>query len=131
MLIKSAQFSLGITLVNVILSLILSQVFFEGFATGQFIGTLGNITLLESMLLVIYGSIVFWTNTKKLRAEKTYEPYPVYIRAGRWVRWVLPTMRRIVGVDEGDPRKERRGFFFLLCGAFLLAEIIALALVTR
>ena len=98
---------------------------------GQVIGTLGNIALLESMLLFIYGFIVVRTYTKHLKVENEYEPYPVYVRVLQWVGWRLPTIKRIVGVDEGDPRKERRGYIFLLCGAILFAEIVALALVTR
>ena len=112
------------------LSLLLSQVLFGGLVTARITGILGNLTLLELMLLFLYGFIVVSLNTTRLRGDSTEEPHPVHVRL-KTGDVVVPTKRRMVVVDDSDPKKEGKGFISLLCGVILLAEIVALALLTR
>ena len=129
-LIKSAQLSIGLTLVNIIFSLILSQASFGVLETKQFMGTLGNITLLESMLLFIYGFIGAYSNTERLRWYNKDDNNSVNVRTRIGI-WAFPTKRRMEVVDDGDPGKEWRYFTSILCGGIFLIETVALALLTR
>jgi hypothetical protein len=116
--------------VNIIFSLILSQGSFGVLETIQFTETLGNITLLESMLLFIYGLIGAYSNTERLRWYNKDDVNSVNVRTRTGI-WAFPTKRRMEVVDEGDLDKEWRYFTSILCGVIFLIETVALVLLTR
>ena len=128
-IIKSIQLALVLTVVNIIVSFILSSTYFGSIVTSQIIGVLGNITLLESGVLFLYGIISAYSYTPRLRwgNEEEYVSTPVRFKGGDWV---VATKRRLGLVDDGDPVKQERPYVSLLCGAILLVEIVALALLT-
>jgi hypothetical protein len=126
-IIKSIQLTLVLTVVNIIISFILSKAYFGSIETYQITGILGNVTLLESGLLFLYGFIGAYLNTPRLRWDNKDEntSTPVRLKTGHWV---IPTKRRMIVVDDNDPSKQGRPFVSILCGAILLAEIVALAI---
>lgn len=121
--------TLVLTVVNIIISIILSNTYFGSIVTNQIIGILGNITLLESGILFLYGIISAYSYTPRLRWDnkEEYDSTPVRFKGGNWV---VATKRRLGLVDDDDPAKQVRPYVSLLCGAILLVEIVALALLT-
>ena len=93
-------------------------------------GALGNITLLESMLLFVFGFIGAYSNTERLRWYNKDDNNSVNVRTRIGI-WAFPTKRRMEVVDDGDPGKEWRYFTSILCGGIFLIETVALALLTR
>ncbi len=130
-LIKSAQYSIALTILNMIFSLIISQVSSGGLEVNQITGNLGNITLLESVVLFLTGAYVGWPNTASIVDSDNSEDLTVArvpdARGGWFV--ALIGRRRIVS-SEDDGSKIGRAFSFIMCGALLFAEIVALALFT-
>ena len=126
MIITSIQLALGINIVNIILSLILSNAYFGRIEINNIKGIIGNITFLESGLLFLYGFIGAYSNTPRLRWDNKDENNSILVRA-RSI-FVVPTKRRLEVVDDGNPSKQGRPFISILCGAILLAEIIILAI---
>ena len=111
---------------NIILSFVLSNIYFGSIDTNNIIGIIGNITFLESGLLFVYGFIGAYSNTPRLRWDNKDENNSIMVRA-RSI-FVVPTKRSMEVVDDGNPSKQGRPFISILCGAILLAEIIILTL---
>jgi hypothetical protein len=136
-LIKSIRLSIILTIVNVVFSIVLSKVFSGSFEMGQITGYLGNVTLLEVMLLLLYGSAIDFTSTTKwssamkllrITTKRNEDEEMSVTRVGKQMKLTKNRMREL----EGDKTRsaERRALLYVLCGAILLAEIVALALLS-
>lgn len=65
-LVKSVKYSIILTIINVILSLVVSLIFTGGIEINQLTGNLGNITLLESVCLFLAAPVTLYnTATRK------------------------------------------------------------------
>ena len=128
-IIKSIQLTLGINVINIILSLILSNAYFGGIDINNIKGIIGNITFLESAILLLYGASDAYSHTPKLRFDPKDENNPVLVRLQTGIK-VVQTKRHMTVEDYRDPSTQGKPFISLLCGAFLLAEIIILAILT-
>jgi len=125
-IIKSIQLALGINIINVVLSLILSNAYFGRIEINNITGIIGDITFLESGLLFLYGFIGAYSNNPRLRWNNKDENISTIVRSRSIL--VVPTIRRMELVDDVNPSKQGRLFISILCGAILLAEIILLAI---
>lgn len=141
-LIKSAQYSIILTIINVILSLVLSLVFSGGLETNQITGNLGNITLLESVCLFLAAPVSLYNTASKKDSNKGEdnnegqdnnedEDYTIArVPDGRGIWKVALIGRRRIVPSEGDRSNVGGTFTFILCGAILFIEIVALALIS-
>lgn len=131
-LIKSTRLSIILTIVNVVLGLVLSKVFSGGFELGQVSGSFGNVTLLEAMVLLLYGGAVDFTSSVKwtsvfrlLRIPTGKKEERSDIKLGNQAM----TSKKIDEIDIEKSRSgERRAISYILSGAILLAEILILAM---
>ena len=124
---KSFQLTLVLTIANAIVSYILSLTIFGSIGVSAITGILGNVTILESAILFLYGIIGAYSNAPKLRFDKKDENNPVFVRLKTGDR-LVQTKRHMNVVDDGNPSKQARPFIAILCGGILLAEVIILAL---
>jgi hypothetical protein len=128
-LIRSAQYSIAITMINVILCIIISLASSGGLEPNQISGNLGNFTLLESVVLFLTGAYVGWANTDRIVASYEGEdPTIARVPDGRGGWFVALISRRRILSREDDGGKIERAFDFILCGAILFVETVALAL---
>ncbi|MGD0805538.1 MAG: hypothetical protein ABSA11_15870 [Candidatus Bathyarchaeia archaeon] len=125
-IIKSIRLALGIGIINIVLSLILSNAYFGRIEINNITGIIGDITFLESGLLFLYGFIGAYSNNPRLRWNNNDENNSTIVRSRSIL--VVPTKRRMELVDDVNPSKQERPFISILCGAILLAEIIVLAI---
>jgi hypothetical protein len=146
-LIKSTQYSIILTIINVFLSLVLSQLFNGGLETNLITGNLGNITLLESVCLFLAAPVSLYNSASTKVSKKDEgsnegevsdegqdneegEDYTIArVPDGRGWRVALIGRRRIAPI-EGDGSRVGRAFTLILCGAILFIEIVALALIS-
>ena len=121
---------------NVVFILVLSKVFSGTFESGLITGYLGNLTLLEASFMFLYGSAVDFTSTErwastlkilKLSTEprdKKEEKKTSFEEKAHSVPNNTNELNR-----EKKRNTETRAITYVLCGAILLAEIMALALI--
>jgi hypothetical protein len=126
-IIKAIQLALGINVVNIIISLLLSYTSIRSIDLNNIKGIFGNITMLESGLFLLYGLIGAYFNSPRLGWDNKDESNPTLVQL-RGGKQVTLTKRRMELVDNADPSKQIRPFISLLCGAIFLSEIILLAL---
>lgn len=102
-IIKSIQLALGITIVNIIISFILSNVYFGNIETINIKEIFSNIAFLESGLLFLYGFIGAYLDSPRLRWNNTDENTSTLVHG-----LVLPTKRRMEVVDDVNTSKQGR-----------------------
>jgi hypothetical protein len=108
----SKSFKLGIylTIINIVLSIVVSKVYSNSLDLDQIMAIFGNVTLIEAMALFLYGGAIDITSTTK---------------------WF--SAMRILGIQnkewkEGNFRSaENKALVYIVCGIILLFETIILA----
>lgn len=138
-LVKSAKYSIILTIINVIISLVVSLIFTGGIETSQITGNLGNITLLESVCLFLAAPVTLYntaTRRDSYRSDgsaegdenKEDEDYTIArVPNGRGGWFVGLIGRRRAVPNEGDRGNVGKALTFVLCGAILFVETVALA----
>ena len=133
-LIKSTRLAVILTIVNVVLSLALSKVFSGGLEPGQITGWFGNVTLLEAMVLLLYGGAVDFTSSIKwvsvfrllripARAKEVEETSDFTL--GNKTK----NSKQKEEVDiERSRSGETRAIRYVVSGTILISEIVVLAL---
>ena len=114
-IIKSIRLSIILNIMTVILSIILSVIFPRGLSISEINGYFGDITFLEVVIVFLFGSANQFTWTEK------------------WASAITSYFRRPSDVGEDEEvsvATERSALFYLLCGAFLFVEVVALALLS-
>jgi hypothetical protein len=136
-LIKSLQLSLILTIVNVALSIVLSKVFSVGIELGQITGFFGNFTLLEVMTLFLYGGAVDFTSSVKWSSALRLLRIPIKAKEeGKKLDTSLGGQSKLNKESEREWETEksrsgeRRAIVYILSGVILLAEIVALAVLS-
>jgi hypothetical protein len=110
---KSVKLGKYLTIINVILGVVVSKVYSNTLDLSQIMAIFGNFTLIEAMVLFLYGGAVDITGTAK---------------------WF--SAMKILGIQkkewqEGDSRSaENRALVYILCGIFLLIITIIFALLS-
>jgi hypothetical protein len=133
-LIKSTRLAVILTIVNVVLSLALSKVFSGGLEPGQITGWFGNVTLLEAMVLLLYGGAVDFTSS--IKWVSVFRLLRIPARAKEEEETSDSTLGNMAKSskqkDEVDIERsrsgERRAISYVLSGVILISEIVLLAL---
>jgi len=131
-LIKSFRLSIILNIVNVILSLVLSKVYSGGFETGQISEYVGNITLLETMLMFLYGGAVDFTSSVKWSSAMRFLRIPPRHKGDEeniGEHNNLDKNRKKELDIEKSRSGERMALVYIICGAILLAELVVLAII--
>ena len=142
-LIKSARLSVILTIVNVALSLVVSKAFSGSLGPDQVTGSFGNITLLEAMLLLLYGGAVDLTSSVKWASAFKFLRLPIgriHSRPGEEEEGSSDARggdkdktardRRLESDIERSRGGERRAISYVLSGTILLAETVVLAMLS-
>jgi hypothetical protein len=114
-IIRSIRLTIILNTITVIISIILSVFFPRGLSISEINGYFGDITFLEVVLLFLFGSANQFTWTEK------------------WASAITSYFRRPSdgGEDEEESATTEKSIIvFLLCGAFLFVEVVALALLS-
>ena len=135
-LIKSTRLAVILTIVNVVLSLALSKVFSGGLELGQISGWFGNVTLLEAMVLLLYGGAVDFTSS--IKWVSVFRLLRIPTRAKEEKEKSDSTLgnkaKRSIHKEEADIERsrsgERKAISYVLSGAILISEIVVLALLS-
>jgi hypothetical protein len=134
---KSIRLSVILTIVNVVLSLVLSKVFSGGLEVGQITGSFGNVTLLEAMALFLYGGGVDFTSSVKWSSIVRFLRIPTKPKEDDERSDVFTeghTKPKRISERESEIEKsrsgERRAIVYIISGAILLVEIVALAMLS-
>jgi hypothetical protein len=108
---KSLKLGIYLIIINVVLSIVVSKVYSNSVDSSQIIAIFGNFTLIEAMVLFLYGGAVDITGT---------------------VKWF--SAMKILGLQkkewkEGDSRSaENKALEYILCGVILLIITVVFAL---
>ena len=114
-IIRSIQLTIILNVITVILSVILSVTFPRGLTISEINGYFGDITGVEVVIALLFGSAIQFTWTEK------------------WASAITSYFRRPSGGEDDEefsPTTERNSLAVVLCGVFLFIEVVALALFT-
>jgi len=131
-LIKSIRLTVILNILNLVLSLALSKVFSGGFEIGQITGIFGNITLLETMALFLYGGAIDFSNSVTWSSITRILRLPFEAKEDN----KKPDYSTHDRINEHEIKKDiekaqigqKNATVFVLVGAIFLGEIIILAI---
>jgi len=142
-LIKSARYSIILTIINLILSAVISMIFSGGIETSQIAGNLGNLTLLESVILIFLSAPASLYNTASRQdryegeesdeevKNKQGDDYTVARLPDGHGGWFVGLIGKRRAVPyEGDNSNVERALTFISWGVMLLLETVVLARIT-
>ncbi len=131
--LTSTKYLTILTMINVIVSLFLSTIFSGGFDIEQVAGYVGDLGLLDVVVLLLTGASVGLNAVVQTRGsdeDRTVTRVPD--GRGRWYIALIGrrrvTQRGETGDSDGDSME--RTFTYFLCGTMFIVEIVVLATIT-